>query len=101
MQCFQRWKAKSCPCWEECTAQAWARADTKSYVSEEDCRNKVANHLFRSSLHKAVTTMAEAKQHAMRCEIEVETWTKEEVEEWEREKNAAMDKASAKGERET
>ena len=92
MQCFQRWKAKACPCFDECSAQAWARADAKSYVSEEDCRNKVAQHLLRSSLHKSIATMAEAQLKASSCEIEVESWTQEEVDEWEREQNAAMEK---------
>ena len=42
--------ATKCPLEEECSFQAWKRAECWDYT-EEKCRDRVVNHLTKSSLH--------------------------------------------------
>ena len=47
-------------------------------------------------MHKTIDNLEDAKIHAINCEIEVESWTQEELDQWENEQKAARDKAAAK-----
>jgi hypothetical protein len=46
-----RWKAKACPCAENCSYSSWKKARAESYVSREDCLMRVRQHLRNSSNH--------------------------------------------------
>ena len=48
---WTRWTIKECVFPDSCSKQSWDRAKVVSWESEEDCREKLMNHLVRSDKH--------------------------------------------------
>eukprot|EP00929_Paragymnodinium_shiwhaense_P059212 TRINITY_DN29645_c0_g1_i2.p1 TRINITY_DN29645_c0_g1~~TRINITY_DN29645_c0_g1_i2.p1 ORF type:complete len:263 (-),score=66.95 TRINITY_DN29645_c0_g1_i2:169-879(-) len=71
-------KMAHCPLHEECSAQAWRRANVFSYVSPEECHQKALNHLVVSSKHNRSKDDAEAILSDFCDQIEVTEETAEE-----------------------
>ena len=53
MATYTRWYVPECPCAHECTKASWDRTKhCGSWISEDECRQKLLNHLTRSSNHR-------------------------------------------------
>ena len=69
-------KAKKCPFAHECSKNSWDRAKTTSFLSEEDVRQGIYEHLVHSGRHWK--SDLDAKEASKECEVDLLEETQEE-----------------------
>ena len=66
--------AACCPLHHECSQASWSRAKAWGW-SEDECKQAVAEHLFKSMLHAGIAIRDDAMATAEMTEIVEEAWT--------------------------
>ena len=73
-QCKVYFYAACCPLHHECSQASWSRAKAWGW-SEDECKQAVAEHLFKSMLHAGIAIRDDAMATAEMTEIVEEAWT--------------------------